>query len=238
MALVAASPDLAAAGGFINPVLYILQSRLSYVLGTLLFAVIFVAQFFCSMSSVTSNSRMIYAFSRDGAVPGHNLWHRLNRGRTPRNAILLATVAAFILAVPSLWSVTAYLAVTSIAVIGLYIAYALPIFLRQFSTDFKAGPWHLGAWSRPIGWIAVIWTILISVLFMWPTSIPITAAGFNYTPVVVLGVLLIVTIWWLVSARTWFKGPVVQGTEAELGAIERSVGETVNVEVEGAAGGQ
>jgi len=236
MALVAASPDLAAAGGFTNPVLYILQSRLSYVLGTLLFAVIFVAQFFCSMSSITSNSRMIYAFSRDGAVPFHNVWHHLNRGRTPRNAILLATVAAFVLAIPSLWSFTAYLAVTSIAVIGLYIAYALPIFLRLFSTDFKPGPWHLGAWSRPIGWIAVIWTIIISVLFMWPTSIPITPAGFNYTPVVVLGMLLIVTVWWLVSARTWFKGPVVQGTEEELGDIERSVGETVSVE--GAAGGQ
>ncbi len=123
MALVAASPDLAAAGGFVNGVLYILQSRLSFVLGTLLFAVIFVAQFFCSMSSVTSNSRMIYAFSRDGAVPFHNVWHRLNRGRTPRNAIILAAVCAFILAVPTLWSVLAYLAVTSIATIGLYIAY-------------------------------------------------------------------------------------------------------------------
>ena len=238
MALVAASPDLGAAASFVNPVLYILQSRLSFVLGTLLFAVIFVAQFFCSMSSVTSNSRMIYAFSRDGAVPFHNVWHRLNRGRTPRNAIILAAVAAFILAVPSLWSVTAYLAVTSIAVIGLYIAYVLPIFLRQFSTDFKTGPWHLGAWSRPIGWIAVIWTVFISVLFMLPTSTPITLQGFNYTPVVVLGVIVIVTIWWLASARHWFKGPVVQGTEAELEAIEKSVGETVHAEVEGAAGGQ
>jgi amino acid transporter len=226
MALVAASPDLAAAGSFVNPVLYILQSRLSYVLGTLLFAVIFVAQFFCSMSSVTSNSRMFYAFSRDGAVPGHNLWHSLNRGRTPRNAIILAAVAAFILAVPSLWSVTAYLAVTSIAVIGLYIAYVIPIFLRQFSTDFKTGPWHLGAWSRPIGWIAVVWVVLISVLFMLPTSTPITLQGFNYTPVVVLGVFLIVTIWWLVSARHWFKGPIIQGTEVELEAIEHAVGET------------
>jgi amino acid transporter len=226
MALVAASPDLAAAGSFVNPVLYILQSRLSYVLGTLLFAVIFVAQFFCSMSSVTSNSRMFYAFSRDGAVPGHNLWHSLNRGRTPRNAIILAAVAAFILAVPSLWSVTAYLAVVSIAVIGLYIAYVIPIFLRQFSTDFKTGPWHLGAWSRPIGWIAVVWVVFISVLFMLPTSTPITLQGFNYTPVVVLGVFLIVTIWWLVSARHWFKGPIIQGSEAELEAIEHAVGET------------
>src|SRR5438034_3965149 len=245
MALVAASPDLAAAGGFVNPVLYILQSRLSYVLGTLLFAVIFVAQFFCSMSSVTSNSRMIYAFSRDGAVPGHNLWHKLNRGRTPRNAILLSVVCAFILAVPSLGSATAYVAVTSIAVIGLYIAYAIPIFLRQFATDFKTGPWHLGAWSRPIGWIAVIWVAFISVLFMLPTFNPASlAAGvspfatFNYTPVVVLGVIVLVTVWWLVSACNWFKGPVVQGTEAELKAIEESVGETVHAEVEGAAGGQ
>ena len=243
MALVATSPNLTAAGGFVNPVLYILQSRLSYVLGTILFAVIFVAQFFCSMSSVTSNSRMIYAFSRDGAVPGHNLWHSLNRGRTPRNAILLAVVCSFILAIPSLWSVTAYVAVTSIATIGLYIAYAIPIFLRQFAKDFKRGPWHLGAWSAPIGWIAVIWVVFISVLFMLPTINPASlAAGvsplatFNYAPVAVVGVFVIVGIWWLVSARNWFKGPVIQGSEAELEAIERSVGETVHVE--GAAGGE
>jgi len=238
MALVVASPDLGAASTFVNPVLYILQSRLSYVLGTLLFAVIFVAQFFCSMSSVTSNSRMIYAFSRDGAVPAHNLWHSLNRGRTPRNAILLAVVCSFILVIPSLWSVTAYLAAVSIAVIGLYIAYAIPIFLRQFAPDFKTGPWHLGAWSRPIGWIAVIWVAIISVLFMLPTSTPITLQGFNYTPVVVLGVFLIVAIWWLVSARHWFKGPIVQGSETELEAIEHAVGETHLPEgVGGVAGG-
>ena len=238
MALVVASPDLGAASTFVNPVLYILQSRLSYVLGTLLFAVIFVAQFFCSMSSVTSNSRMIYAFSRDGAVPAHNLWHSLNRGRTPRNAILLAVVCSFILVIPSLWSVTAYLAAVSIAVIGLYIAYAIPIFLRQFAPDFKTGPWHLGAWSRPIGWIAVIWVAIISVLFMLPTSTPITLQGFNYTPVVVLGVFLIVAIWWLVSARHWFKGPIIQGSEAELEAIEHAVGETHLPEgVGGVAGG-
>src|SRR5947209_11562510 len=65
MGLLAAAPNLAASYSFVNPVLYILESRLSFILGTLLFALIFVAQFFCSMSSVTSNSRMIYAFSRD-----------------------------------------------------------------------------------------------------------------------------------------------------------------------------
>jgi amino acid transporter len=234
--LVASSPTQAAASTFVNPVLYILESRLSYVLGTALFAVIAVAQLFCGMSSITSNSRMIYAFSRDGAVPFHNLWHKLDAGRTPRNAIILSVVCAFILAVPSVVDYVAYVAVTSIATIGLYIAYVLPILLRLITKDFKPGPWHLGAWSRPIGIISVIWVILISILFMLPTATPITAVSFNYTPVLVLGTLLIITIWWLASARKWFKGPVIQGSESELEAIERSLGETTNISVGGAPG--
>jgi hypothetical protein len=54
----------------------------------------------------------------------------------------------------------------------------------------------------------------------------------------VLGTTLIITIWWLLSARFWFKGPVIQGSEAELAAIERSVGETAAVDIEGAIGGE
>src|SRR5213079_795836 len=89
------------------------------------------AKLFCGMSSVTANSRMIYAFSRDGALPGSAFWHRVNkRTRTPTNAIWLAAAGALILALPYLWNSTAYAAVTSIAVIGLYIAYVMPTFLR------------------------------------------------------------------------------------------------------------
>jgi amino acid transporter len=238
MGLVTTTPDLAAAGSFVNPVLYILESRLGYIIGTLFFAGIAVAQLFCGMSSITSNSRMIYAFSRDGAVPFHNVWHRLDRGRTPRNAIILAACAAFVLAIPTVFNYTAYVAVTSIATIGLYIAYGLPILVRLFAKDFKPGPWHLGAWSKPIGTVAVIWVVFISILFMLPTGYPISWGNFNYTPVVVVGTFLIVLTWWLVSARKWFKGPVVQGSAEQLAAIEREVGEKVIVEgVEGVAGG-
>ena len=230
MGLLSAAPDLVKAAGYINPVLYILQSRLGHILGTLFFAVAVGAQFFCGMSSITTNSRMIYAFSRDGAVPFSALWHRLDSGRTPRNAIILAAVGAFILAIPTVFNFAAYVAITSIAVIGLYIAYALPILLRLLVKDFQRGPWHLGSWSRPIGIIAVLWVIFISVLFMLPTVNPVTAVTFNYTPVVVLGTLLILVIWWSVSVRHWFKGPHIQGSVAELTEIEKSVGETTLVD--------
>jgi len=183
------------------------------------------AQLFCGMSSVTANSRMIYAFSRDGALPGSDFWHRVNkRTRTPTNAIWLAAAGAFILALPYLWNGAAYAAVTSIAVIGLYIAYVLPTFLRlRQGEDFKRGPWHLGRWSYLVGWIAVVWVAFITILFMLPTANPIHWANFNYTVFAVLFVLGFAGIYWLVSAKNWFKGPRVQGSAEELAAIEREL---------------
>ncbi|MBM4790678.1 amino acid permease [Streptomyces sioyaensis] len=193
--------------------------------GKLLLLIAIGAQFFCGMASVTANSRMIYAFSRDGALPGSRLWHSINkRTKTPTNAVWLAAGGAFLLGLPYLWNTTAYAAVTSIAVIGLYIAYVMPIFLRLLQGDrFERGPWHLGRWSKAIGTIAVGWTVVISVLFMLPTSSPVTTDTFNYTPIAVLVVLGFAGIWWLVSARKWFTGPKVQGSAEELAAIEHEL---------------
>jgi amino acid permease (GABA permease) len=193
--------------------------------GKLLLLIAIGAQLFCGMSSVTANSRMIYAFSRDGALPASSFWHRVNhRTRTPTNAIWLAAIFALVLGLPYLWNPTAYAAVTSIAVIGLYIAYVTPTFLRLRQGDsFQRGPWHLGRWSRPIGIIAVIWVIFITILFMLPTVSPITAANFNYTVFAVVAVVGFAGIWWLVSARNWFTGPRVQGTAEELAAIEQDL---------------
>ena len=193
--------------------------------GKLLLLVAIGAQLFCGMSSVTANSRMIYAFSRDGALPGSSIWHRVNkRTRTPTNAVWLAAGGAFLLGLPYLWNYTAYAAVTSIAVIGLYIAYVLPTFLRLRQGDsFERGPWHLGRWSGVVGTIAVGWVVVITVLFMLPQASPVTVESFNYAPVAVLVVLGFAGIWWLVSARKWFTGPKVQGSPEELAAIERDL---------------
>src|ERR1700689_4514831 len=132
------------------------------------------AQLFCGMSSVTANSRMIYAFSRDGALPGSAIWHKVNkRTRTPTNAIWLAAAGALILGLPYLGNSAAYAAVTSIATIGLYIAYVVPTFLRlRQGANFKRGPWHLGRWSYVVGWIAAGRGGFLVFLFMLPPSGP------------------------------------------------------------------
>jgi amino acid transporter len=185
--------------------------------GTFLLFICVVAQFFCGMASVTANSRMAYAFSRDGALPGSRIWRQVNpRTGTPTNSIWLCVTCSTLLVLPSLWNTTAYLAATSIAVIGLYIAYVTPVFLRRRSPDFQPGPWNLGKWSALVGWAAIVWVGIICVLFVLPTASPITASTFNYTIVAVAVVLGGAWVWWMVSARHWFTGPrqnVAEGQE-------------------------
>ncbi|GAA0800889.1 amino acid permease [Spirilliplanes yamanashiensis] len=178
-------------------------------LGAFLLFICMVAQWFCGMASVTANSRMAYAFARDGALPGSRIWKKVNpRTGTPTNSIWLCVTCSAILVLPSLWNTTAYLAATSIAVIGLYIAYVGPVFLRRrLGAGFENGPWHLGRYSAAVGWIAIVWVGVICVLFVLPTAAPITASNFNYTIVAVLVVLGFAAVWWFASARRWFTGP-------------------------------
>jgi len=198
------------------------EQALSRLGAELLLVIAFVAQAFCGMASVTANSRMIYAFSRDGAIPGHRFWHRINpRTRTPTNSIYFAVVFAFLLALPSLWSSVAYGAVTSIATIGLYIAYVTPTLLRRLAGDgFRPGSWTLGKWSALVGWIGIGWVVVIAVLFMLPQFAPVNWTTFNYAPIAVGVVLLFSGGYWMISARKWFKGPRVQGDEETLRRIE------------------
>jgi len=104
----------------------------------------------------------------------------------------------------------AFQAMVSIATIGLYIAYAFPIFFRVTLAQkhFVPGPFNLGRYGVIVGWVAVIWVLTISVLFSLPVSYPITVETLNYTPVAVGCLLILVVSYWIISGRHWFKGPI------------------------------
>ena len=65
----------------------------------------------------------------------------------------------------------AFFAVTSIAVIGLYIAYTIPVFLRwRMGDEFEPGPWTLGQKYKWINPIAFVWVALCVIIFCLPTG--------------------------------------------------------------------
>jgi amino acid transporter len=187
-------------------------------------AVVLIAtggQLFCILACVTSASRMTFAFSRDGAVPGHNLWRRLGKNKTPTWAVLFVVVFGVIVTIPAyfpnhLGTPVAFLAVTSISVIGLYIAYTIPVYLRWRQGDkFVPGTWTLGKKYKWINPIAVIWVALCVIIFCLPFSpegVPgetgFSWSSVNYAPIVTILTILAVTIWYATSAKKTFKGPI------------------------------
>ncbi len=218
----------------------------------LLIFIAILGQFFCGLASVTANSRMIYAFSRDGALPGSKHWHKINKKtRTPTNSVWLGVTLSAILGASSLYVrgtgagrySTAFFAMTGICVIGLYIAYAIPIYLRLTNPDFQVGPWNLKGKHKIVGWTALAWVVFISGLFVaplfWPFWRPWGAGNayfddgegnvffkqnnFNFTGVLILLSALFVLLYWRFSGKKWFAGPKVQGTKEELLAIEREL---------------
>jgi amino acid transporter len=188
-----------------------------------------VAQFFCLTASTTSASRMMFAFSRDGAVPGNSLWRRVSKRRVPVHAVFAVGILSALLMVPAIWNyLVGYAAGTAIAVIGLYIAFVLPVFLRlRLGDEFEHGAWSLGRHYKWLGWVSILWVAFITVLF----SLPLFKDGLpweanfswtltNYTVLWFAGIGIVVGGWWFLSARKWFKGPVRMGSEEELERLE------------------
>ncbi|XP_039848168.1 amino-acid permease BAT1 homolog isoform X3 [Panicum virgatum] len=206
------SPDNDAGGYAIAEVFYLaFKSRYgSGAGGIVCLGIVAVAIYFCGMSSVTSNSRMAYAFSRDGAMPFSSVWHKVNKQEVPINAVWLSVSVALCMALPSLGSLVAFQAMVSIATIGLYISYALPILFRVTLArkHFSPGPFNLGRYGVLVGGVAVLWVATITVLFSLPVTYPVTKDTLNYTPVAVGGLFFLVLSSWVLSARHWFKGPV------------------------------
>ena len=121
----------------------------------------------------------------------------------------------------------AFNAVVSIAVIGLYIAYAIPIYLRwRKGDDFEPGPWTLGKKYKWVNPIAVLWVVLCVIIFSLPTA-PISVPWdstfdikyMNYAPITVLIVIIAVGLWWLLSAKNHFTGPIRQVRTDDTGRV-------------------
>jgi amino acid transporter len=170
--------DLPLAAAAANPFIHIIETALGTRFGRALLWMVALAMWFCGLSSVTSNSRMIFAFARDGGVPASHVWSRISpKHRSPAPAIWLAVGVALLIAVYS----RVYSVIVSISTIGLYVSYGIPILLgllaqRQGQWNHR-GPWHLGRWSAPNAAIAILWIVFISVLFVAP---PNQLAGYTF----------------------------------------------------------
>jgi amino acid transporter len=165
---------------------------------------------FCGLSSVTSASRMLFAFARDEGLPLHAHLRRVSpRWKTPHVAILAVCGASLALVAGTApLGDAAFLAVASLATTGLYTSYAAPILLGALARGARAerrwtrlGPWNLGSFGRWVAWLAVAWSLAVLVVCCLP---PNAVAG-----AMLGGVIAALALLYFVAVRGRFRGPAL-----------------------------
>ena len=200
LAVTLAIPDLPAAVASPNPFIFALQAGAGPRVGHALVWLTMGAMWFCGLASVTSNSRMLFAFARDGGLPASkSLASVSTRFQSPYVAVWASVAVAFGIA---LWA-DAYTAVVALSTIALYASYGLPILAgmlaRRRGNTVRVGPWHLGRATTVVNALALMWIAFVLVLFVLP---PNQLAGYTF-----VGTLLALALYWRGVMRTRFTGP-------------------------------
>jgi amino acid transporter len=221
-AVVLAVPDMgqAAAQGW-NVFFWTSDQVLPTGLKWALYLVILVAQFLCGLATVTSVSRMIFAFARDGGLPGSKALRRVSpRHRTPVVAIWTGSVLAVLFT-----SYTPlYTTIVSVTVIFLFLSFAVPITmgLVHFGGKWsKMGPWDIGGWYRLVALLSIAAMALIFVIGIQPPN--------DNALWITVGFLIVTALVWFGFERRRFQGPpigdAIARRQAEIKAAETAVGE-------------
>ena len=125
--------------------------------------------------------------------------------------------------------------------IGLYIAYTIPVFLRwRMGDEFEPGPGRSARKYKWINPIAFVWVALCVIIFCLPFAPAgvFFKSGFdwsavNYAPLVTIGVMAGVTIWYVVSAKNTFKGPIRTIDELDVEQALPAIAEPVGAALPG-----
>jgi amino acid transporter len=213
--------DEAAKQGF-NVFFWAVNGAMPAAVAFILYCAILLSQFLCGLATVTSASRMIFAFSRDGGLPGSTALKRVSpHFRTPVAAIWTAAVLSVVFTIPT----SVYTTVVSVTVIFLFISFAVPIALGLFAfqrTWTKMGPWNIGGLYRLVAILSIISAILIFYIGVQPPN--------DKALWITIGFVIITAIVWFGFENRRFSGPpigeMIVKRQDEIARAEAVVGQT------------
>jgi len=193
----------------------IMATRIGKVGFLVIWPFVCLVAFFVVTTATQANARSFYAFSRDHGLPDFGLFSKIwKRTGTTVNAVWLVIILCMLLGCLGFVNQTAVNAIFALAALGMDMSYLIPIVCRQIFQNhpevmFEPGPFTLGkGWfGRIVNLIAILWTLFECTILSIPTVIPLTADDFNYSWVIMTGVLLISTFWYVVHAHRHYHGP-------------------------------
>ena len=168
-------------------------------------------------AGLTSTSRTFWAFARDDAVPFSKYFAHVHPNlKVPVRMVVLVAVLQGLLGFIYLGNTTAFNAVLSMAVIGMYLSYILPIVYmlvcgRRKLPASEYGPFKLGkVGGMVVNVVAILWLVFAIVFSTFPNFQPVTAQNMNYSTVVLAGWVGGGAVYYFLKGRKVYNGPVVE----------------------------
>jgi amino acid transporter len=183
---------------------------------------IIISASFATFGLLTTASRILWAFARDGGTPFSTRLGSLgSKSQIPVTSILVSTTIVILLGALNIASTTAFSAILSLTVVGLNLSYLMPVVLmlyRRIATPkfLTPGPFNLGIAGIAVNILSIAFLVFTSIFLLFPVSQPVTTKNMNYASTVLGGVLILITADYLIRARKTFTGPmlVLQGVPA------------------------
>ncbi|MFM0741188.1 amino acid permease [Paraburkholderia xenovorans] len=189
---------------FFSALLAPLPTWLKVMLGVAIFAI----NYLCGLAAMTSTSRMMYAFARDGGLLGSKWLRRVNpRTSTPGPAIWVTTA----LAIAATLYGDAFVVLSTGCAVLLYLSYIMPTAAGVFAEGnrwTRKGPFDLKAFSRPVGVLAVVGGAVLVFTGVRPPNEKVLYL------VIGLSVILLL-LWWVAGLRRRFNGPPLSESVAK-----------------------
>lgn len=185
----------------------------SYAATNIMTAIVIVMFVACAVSEVAAASRQIWAFARDGGIPGHGWLSRVSPGwNIPLPAVIVSLTVSALLSLINIGSSVALNAITSLGAVAVLISYFLTIgclvYRRLHGPALPTRRWSLGRWGLAINIGALVFLAPLIFFFTWPLATPVTAATMNWSSVMLCGTLTIAMIYYVVRGRHEYTPPV------------------------------
>lgn len=217
---------LAAPSGFpIIQVLYVATQ--SKGVTTVMCSALVLSLVFATFGTLASASRLTWAFARDnGFLFPKYFAHVSKYYYIPVRAIMLITIVAMLLGLINLGSLVAFNALTTLALIGHYTSYIMPIGLlvyqRLSHRLLNFGPFTLGRWGILTNAVALIYSGLLFAIMVLPPYQPVTGSNMNYASVIFGGALILCALLWFGYGKRAYKGPVWETQSNSVTLDDRS----------------
>ena len=168
---------------------------------------------FATFGTLASASRLTWAFARDNGLPFPRYFAHVSKYYfIPVRAIMLITIVAMLLGLINLGSLVAFNALTTLALVGHYTSYIIPIGLLLYHRVSRErlifGPFSLGRWGIFLNAVAVLYSGFLFAIMVLPPYQPVTASNMNYAGIIFGGSLLLCAILWFIYGKKMYKGPV------------------------------